>query len=297
MRAVVVGVRLDGRDAPALEFGLQEAVRRRLPLQALHAYEVPTVAGLPPALFPSAITRARRAAQTGAAAALAEAVSHVPGGTTVATSVAAVEGATVPALLEAAEEAALLVVGRRKSNGFVQAVLGSVSAAVLRHAPAPVAVVPMQPARVPDRWLSSRVVVGMDGSTAAEAALDWGIAQAREWGSQLRPVLVLPTHADEAATRLLLGQVEEQLTEAAASDIEVRVQVLRGSPAAHLLIEVRPEDLLVLGGRDHGRLVEVVVGSTTQEVVQAAPCPVVVVRAGQVRRQVARAGSLRTPWW
>jgi nucleotide-binding universal stress UspA family protein len=294
---VVVGVSIDGRDGAALEFALQEAVRRRLALQVLHAYEVGLVEELPTALFPSTIERARRAAETGAAAALAAAVTRVPGARTVAAQAVAVEGAAAHVLLAAAQDAALLVVGRRKANAFVQAVLGSVSAACLRHASAPVAVVPAQVLAVRDRWLSSRVVVGVDGSAAAEAALDWGIAQAREWGCVLTPVLVLPAHADEGATRLLLSQVQEQLSEAGASDVEARVQILTGSPTLELLRELRPEDLLVLGGRDHGRLMEVVVGSTTQEIARSSPCPVVVVRPGQVRRQVARAGSLSKPEW
>jgi nucleotide-binding universal stress UspA family protein len=53
-----------------------------------------------------------------------------------------VEGRPVEALLEAARDADLLVVGSRGHGGLAATVLGSVSTGVVRHAPCPVVVVP-----------------------------------------------------------------------------------------------------------------------------------------------------------
>lgn len=55
---------------------------------------------------------------------------------------AVVEGAPAPALLEAAEGAALLVVGSRGRGGFTGLLLGSVSQQCAHHAPCPLVIVP-----------------------------------------------------------------------------------------------------------------------------------------------------------
>ncbi len=53
-----------------------------------------------------------------------------------------VHGAPVPALLEAAAHADLLVLGTRGHGGFVGLLLGSVSQQCAHHAPCPVVIVP-----------------------------------------------------------------------------------------------------------------------------------------------------------
>lgn len=55
---------------------------------------------------------------------------------------AVIEGHPAAALIEAAADADLVVVGRRGHGGFAGALLGSISQHVIGHAPCPVVVVP-----------------------------------------------------------------------------------------------------------------------------------------------------------
>ena len=152
----------------------------------------------------------------------------------------------------------------------------------------------------------SRIVVGVDGSAGAAAALAWALEEARLRQSALDAVHVwrlplyaavpepwfvgmpeLPHELDarvEAATEahardVLDAAVAEAGREGAEAGIEVRKEVVRGQ-AAHVLLEAaRDADLLVVGSRGHGGFAGLLLGSVSQQCVQHASCPVVVVRA------------------
>lgn len=292
MRIIVVGVDGGADVEPALDFALDEAVRRGLPLEAVHAYPVPLYGEFPPALFPERLRAAREQAEVRAASALARARERVPGSDRVSARTRVIESDPASALLAAADSAALLVVGCRGGNALVRGVLGSVSAACLHRSRAPVAVVP-HTAHL-DRQ-SSRVMVGFDGSPAALTALSWATAQAREWGCALTAVVVAPS-VDRLPPALrckaqgprndLMAAVEQQVTEAGGADLEVHACLLIGQAADQLLGTLRPTDLLVVGSRGHTALTSFLLRSTSVSVAERAPCPVVVVRAGQARREI-----------
>ncbi len=65
---------------------------------------------------------------------------------------------------------------------------------------------------------------------------------------------------------------------------EVERLTLRGRPASAIVDEARAwqADLLVLGNRGHGPIASMVLGSVSAEVVDHAPCPVLVVRDEQI---------------
>lgn len=134
------------------------------------------------------------------------------------------------------------------------------------------------------------IVVGVDGSPSAKAALRWGLAQARRTGGRLRAVMAweIPVYASwmpmvpfedlgVAAGKVLSASVSEAL-DVEEPDVEVLETVLPGHPAQVLVDESAHAALLVVGSRGHGAFAGTLLGSVSQHCAQHAHCPVVVVR-------------------
>ena len=139
MSKIVVGV--DGSDGSraALRWAHAEARLRSASLDVVMAWQFPMMTSLPAfgALPPPEDLSGE--AERSLLQTLTEegitATDEVPVTTTVA------EGASAHALLEAASDADLLVVGSRGHGGFSGLLLGSVSQQCVSHAPCPVVVV------------------------------------------------------------------------------------------------------------------------------------------------------------
>lgn len=140
------------------------------------------------------------------------------------------------------------------------------------------------------------IVVGVDGSTGAQAALEWAAAEARLRGDALRIVhawhLPAATYGSggfvppvgmtweddlEAAARAGLDRTVDAAAELLAGiDVERR---LGEGPAATVLTDAaQGADLLVVGSRGLGGFRELLLGSVGHQCAQHAPCPVVIVR-------------------
>jgi nucleotide-binding universal stress UspA family protein len=136
------------------------------------------------------------------------------------------------------------------------------------------------------------VVVGVDGTGSSLYAVKWAAAEASSRGGTLRlvhvmaPVTLVPVRsgadhgedqaADEAAVRLL--EVAALVATTVSPGLEVRTDLLAGSPA-HLLCDAsRDADLLVLGDRAPGGCTGTLVGAVAATVADLATCPVLVVR-------------------
>lgn len=140
---IVVGVDGSPGSTAALEWAVREAGQRGASVHAVMAWEqpqnyAPNVWGL--GMDPSLDLHQQLA--SAAAAEAARVAAEVGEGQDIVVTSTAVEGHPALALLHAAEEADLLVVGSRGHGGFVGALLGSVSQHVVCHAPCPVVVVP-----------------------------------------------------------------------------------------------------------------------------------------------------------
>jgi nucleotide-binding universal stress UspA family protein len=136
---IVVGV--DGSEPArrALRFALEEAVVHRMGVAALHAWSKPWHQGLLSFDAPGGEDGSpdRQQAAAVLAESVATATAHFP---ETRVTERLVNGQPSDALLEASQEAELLVVGSRGAGSVVGRVLGSVSHSVIRQADCPVAV-------------------------------------------------------------------------------------------------------------------------------------------------------------
>jgi nucleotide-binding universal stress UspA family protein len=198
-----------------------------------------------------------------------------------------------PALLQAAEGAALLVVGARGLGGFRGLLLGSVSQQCLQRATCPVAVVRPEALEAGES-APNRIVVGVDSSEAARRALQWAIAEAEarsaaltvvhSWhlpyvgGYPLAGAVMDPTQVEEAARDTLTTIVGREDTSRLAAPVNEVLAM--GGPAAAILDATVDADLVVVGSRGLGGFRGLLLGSVSQQVAQHAPCPVIVVPSG-----------------
>lgn len=138
MEKIVVGV--DGSDhaARALRWAVTEATVRDATLVAVHAWSIPATAYSTFTMPLVDSDTMQRAAEETLRAATALAARDK--GVVVEERV--VEGPAAQALLQEADDAALLVVGSRGHGGFAGLLLGSVSQQLVHHARCPVVVVP-----------------------------------------------------------------------------------------------------------------------------------------------------------
>jgi len=262
---VVVGV--DGSPAThgAVAWAAGEAARRHLPLDLVQV--------LPPSERPHDEMRS----PSGRAHALLEQARHAAHAVAPDLSVrlSVVDGVVGPALLATAAQARLLVLGARPSGGIADAGVGRTVAHAMGHAACPVVVVPAR--WEPGADEAPAVIVGVDGSTEAEGAVAFGADVAERTGSSLTVVTVGARggETDDDVRRHLSEGVAG--TVGAHPDVPLREVVRRGQVAEQLLAEARDgAALLVVGSRGRGAVSGVLLGSTSQRVVHAAPCPVAV---------------------
>jgi nucleotide-binding universal stress UspA family protein len=138
------------------------------------------------------------------------------------------------------------------------------------------------------------IVVGVDGSESARAALGFALDEARLRGAAVRVVGVwhVPVTAYGGAMVApdpsLAGDLESQMSRVLgraleeASDVapgvDVETVVREGAPAGVLLEEAQGAELLVVGSRGLGGFRGLLLGSVSQQCAHHAPCPVVIVR-------------------
>lgn len=187
----------------------------------------------------------------------------------VTTGLSAGQPATV--LREAAEHAALLVVGADDAGPFAEAISGSVPGDLLTTAPCLLAVVPRRGWTTP---ASAPVVVALDEADISQAALAYGYATTARTGQRLRVLRCAPTEGDSSTAEARLLLTFEELY----PDVVVSTEVVFGDPRHILVAASRHAALLVLGSRGHGRFASGLFGSVSRHLIRGSACPVVVAR-------------------
>ncbi len=155
------------------------------------------------------------------------------------------------------------------------------------------------------------VVVGVDGSVAAQQALRWAVQDARRRGCRVdavsawRPdtgIVIGPLPAEigmrmspesvKAAQQAVLDRAVEGF-----EGVEIRGILVEGDPGTILADASENAELLVVGSRGAGPIAEAVLGSVSSYCVHHASCPVVVIREPEVEQEqpVARAAAPLTP--
>lgn len=143
-----------------------------------------------------------------------------------------------------------------------------------------------------------RLLLAYDGSGGAETARALTAKLELPPGSQIRVCAVVngppqlrggpdlpPTstpisHSDEPTMRNAELQLDAVAATLRTLDRHAEGRMLHGHPASAILAEAREcdVDLIVMGNRGHGPLQSILVGSVSAEVVDHAPCPVLVAR-------------------
>ena len=197
------------------------------------------------------------------------------------------EGSAVEEILGLAEEigAGLIVIGSRGLGPVKRLVMGSVSEGVVHHSAYPVLV--MRGGQ--EAWPLKRVIVGDDGSKAAEGAGELGASIGKLFGAQGLLVRVYPQlpEIDLEGRRLNARMTDDELRreesklEERANDIEKslgsrpKIRVAVGDVAAELLEAAEEENVpekvfIAVGSRGLGTIQRMRLGSVSTKVLYAA---------------------------
>ena len=189
------------------------------------------------------------------------------------------------------ERADLLVLGASRRVGDGRAGVGRTGRQALHGAGCAVALAAHGIADGP--YALREVVVGVDRSAEAQAALALACSLADAAGARLTAVAVvddrLPATVAPAGMAIELvqwdelveshrAQTERLLAELAERAPAVTTELRVGEPAEELAAAAAADaDLLVIGSRRWGPLSRLVVGSTGEELVREAPCSLLLV--------------------
>ncbi len=285
---VLVGV--DGTPAAlgAVDWAAAQAQRLGWRLHIVCAYTLPS--------FPATSIDGGYAAlddkqiHNGARQVLQEAVERAGTGVEVTSSLE--NGDPTGVLVELSKQAGMVVIGSHKGSGFTDRLLGAVSSALPSHSHCPTVVVPLREEGREPLLPVRRIVVGVDGSSSASGALHQAVREASVWDAEITAIAAVAIASAAGALAWMpatvdrdriLADVREGLDSAIESatqdfpDVRVRRHALDGNAAALLAEFSTAVDLVVVGTRGRGGFAGLMLGSTSQALLQHSVCPVMVV--------------------
>jgi nucleotide-binding universal stress UspA family protein len=290
---IVVG--FDGSPASerAIDLAAVEAASRNLPLRVVHGFAWPYmhVAGAPfgPGAGDAAL---RMQAENTLAAGRERATEQLAknGASTTDVTSAVIVGFPAATLITESRHATAVVVGNRGLGGFAGLLLGSVASQLVAHSRRPVIIARGRPDPTGD------IVVGVDGSGAADPAITFAFDEALHRGCPVRPVLVwshpiargpgdmLPLVFDaELLERQSANVLDAAIAEARAAHpmVPVREQLVYGRTRRTLIDQSRDAALVVVGRTGHSSVNDWMLGTVSSALLHHADCPVAVVPAAR----------------
>lgn len=140
-----------------------------------------------------------------------------------------------------------------------------------------------------------RIVVGMEGSGGAKAALRWALDEAKHRDCVVEVITAYaPTYVaaapdfnyvplDPVDLKTEVQQMQERvvnevLGQVAAGDVKITRRMVKGRPVDSLIEAAAGAEMLVVGSRGRGGFRGLLLGSVSQQLAQHASCPLVIVR-------------------
>ncbi|WP_416956159.1 universal stress protein [Streptomyces sp. Agncl-13] len=297
VRTVVAGLDGSPESRAAAEWAAHEAELRGLPLKVVHVWE-PVPDPLAQAPLMGAETQQHWSERIPREAGEGLRQRH-PG---VDVTVEQVTGTPSDALVDAAKDAELLVLGSRGLSGVGGFLVGSVGLSVVAHAELPVVLVrageeaaaehQLDPAGSPSAATAYRpVVLGIDAGAPADAVIEFAFAEAARrdtglrvvYGWSLPPYYAYGLAMDAGLSEELSREETDSLTDALRPwrqkhpDIEVALEPRVGSAADHLVDASREASLVVIGRRIRHNALGAHIGPVAHGVLHHATAPVAVV--------------------
>jgi nucleotide-binding universal stress UspA family protein len=287
---VVAGVDGSEDSLRAADLAANEAVVREVPLEIVHGF-APAMLGrpvtVPPDLPPIATmpepveAELRRNAEQ----MLHEAGTRVRAAhPDLAVITRLHDGAPSAVLTAASHHAGLVVVGHRGTGGFTGLLAGSVAVQLVSHSACPVIVSRGDVTTAAD----APVVVGVDGSEASQRAAAFAIESAARYQAPLVVLHAWPLDAAWPPELAASGYpppaepdvIGESLGELVKEYPQVTVEprVLKHLAAHEALVEASEgARLVVVGSRGRGGFRGLLLGSTSQALINHARCPAAVI--------------------
>jgi nucleotide-binding universal stress UspA family protein len=302
---IVVGLDDSPSAKVALRWAAKQAIRRQAVLRAIHVFDWPYGSGDITVDAPrdnaSVTLAAARAAYLAGITRVFDEISPRPDWL-----IQFAKGETGPVLVRQSHDSQLLVVGTGEHVGLGRLLTGSISHYCLSHADCPVVSVPTltdaRPAEPSDQGAAetgakvAEIVVGLDLSRSARAALGWAAEHARATGQGLRAIHAVDVSPDfnmalgmgKVAVPMNASALDAGYREAITAAFDSiqpepgwRLEFLSGEPGSVLLAESVGAALLVVGTKEHVGIARLVFGSVSHHCLSHAPCPVVAVPAGR----------------
>ncbi len=175
----------------------------------------------------------------------------------------------IPTLIGRAALADLLVLASSDQGSGRSLLRRSLSGTASRRSPCPVVVV-----RGSRLDAVRRIVVGVDGSSAAAAAMDWACEEASVHGAELCVVHVVERDVARSQSQLLLDVAINECR--GRTDAVVTGLLVDGSAGPTLIQLSQNADLIAIGSRGRSGFKTALFGSVALTVAGHADCPVAV---------------------